>query len=172
MDDTLMIEPPPALRMAGSALRVPRKTPLVFTAMIRSHSSSVVSSMRSALAMPALLTNTSSRPKRPSAVCTASSQSASLVTSRCTYTASPPASVMLRSTAWPSSSRRSPNTTLAPSATNSSVSSAPWPLAPPEINTTFPSSLPMIWLLQFSRICGAILPARTVPLALSAQSQE
>ena len=62
MDDTLMMEPPPARRMAGSALRVPRNTPLVFTASTWSHSSSLVSSMPPPRAIPALLTSTSSLP--------------------------------------------------------------------------------------------------------------
>ena len=62
MDETLMIEPPPARRMAGMARRVPRKTPLVFTAMTSSHSSSDVSSMDAPRAMPALFTKMSSLP--------------------------------------------------------------------------------------------------------------
>src|SRR5882672_2658393 len=42
-DEMLMIEPPPALRIAGMAAFVPRKTPLALMSMVRSHASSLVS---------------------------------------------------------------------------------------------------------------------------------
>src|ERR687887_1790530 len=74
---------------------------------------------------------------------TASTQSTSLVTSRCTYVASPPCCRIASSTCLPASSRRSPTTTFAPSRAKSWASTAPWPRAPPLISATFPSSLPM-----------------------------
>ena len=77
-----MIEPPPAARMAGIAALVPRKTPLALTSITRSHSSTVVSSSRPAPPMPALLTRTSSLPKRAVAAATACCQESSRVTSR------------------------------------------------------------------------------------------
>ena len=63
-EEMLMIDPPPAVRMAGIAALVPRNTPLALTSITRSHSSTVVSSSRPAPPMPALLTSTSSLPKR------------------------------------------------------------------------------------------------------------
>ena len=62
VDEILMIDPPPARRMAGMANLTPMKTPLTFTAMMRSKSSSVVSSMLERIRIPALLTSTSSLP--------------------------------------------------------------------------------------------------------------
>src|SRR6185369_5820783 len=138
------IEPPPAWRMAGIAYFVPRNTPLAFTAITWSHSAAVRSSIGTrGMMMAALLIRMSSRPWRRVAVCTACCQSASLVTSRCTYVASPPAARMVASTFWPSVSRMSPKTTLAPSRANVSASAAPCPRAPPLISATFPSSFPM-----------------------------
>src|SRR5262245_53426804 len=42
-DEMLMIEPPPAARIAGMAARVPRNTPVELTDIVRFQSSSVVS---------------------------------------------------------------------------------------------------------------------------------
>ena len=63
----------------------------------------IVAAVRSSIetrgmTIAALLIRMSSRPWRSIAVCTALCQSASLVTSRCTYTASPPATRMAAST--------------------------------------------------------------------------
>ena len=49
VDEMFTIEPPPALRIAGMACFVPRNTPLAFTAMIRSHSSTSACSMGTTL---------------------------------------------------------------------------------------------------------------------------
>ena len=119
------------------------KTPLTLTAMMRSQSSSVVSSIPLRIKIPALFTRISSLPYVRTTVSTAARQSASLVTLRCTYIASPPAARISASTLWPSSSKTSPKTTVAPSRQNSLASVSPWPLAPPLISATFPSSLPM-----------------------------
>src|SRR5262249_37527304 len=62
VDEMLMMEPPPDARIAGSAHFVPRNTPLTLTAMMRSHSVSLVSSIRARKRMPALLTRTLSLP--------------------------------------------------------------------------------------------------------------
>src|SRR5215469_11407520 len=88
-DEMLTMEPPPARRMAGMTARVPRKTPVELTAMIRSQSARVVSSIRLPPPMPALLTRTSSFPYKRSASVTAPAQSDSLVTSRRTNVAPP-----------------------------------------------------------------------------------
>src|SRR4029450_1701043 len=45
IEEMFTIEPPPARLMAGMACLVPRNTPLALTAMRRSHSSSLVSSI-------------------------------------------------------------------------------------------------------------------------------
>src|SRR2546422_7391881 len=143
VDEMLTMEPPPACRMAGIAHFVPRKTPLTLTAMMRSQSASLVSSIFARNRMPALLTSTSSLPYVCTAVATAAGQSSSWVTFRCTEVAWPPEARIAVSTFLPSSSRMSPNTTAAPSRTNSWVSAAPCPRAPPLISATLPASLPM-----------------------------
>src|SRR3989442_5684786 len=90
VDEMLMIDPPPACRIAGIAHFVPRKTPLTLTAMMRSQSSSDVSSIFDRKRMPALLTSTLSLPYACTAVATAARQSSSRVTSTCTYVALAP----------------------------------------------------------------------------------
>ena len=65
------IAPPPSPRIAGATCFMPRKTPLRFTAITRSKSSS--SSSHSGArrpSMPALLKNASIRPKRATACST------------------------------------------------------------------------------------------------------
>ena len=69
MDEMLIMDPPPAVRIAGMAARVPRKTPLPFTSMIWSQTSVGASWIRGALTppmlvppTPALLTRMSSLP--------------------------------------------------------------------------------------------------------------
>ena len=54
---------------------------------------------------------------------------------------------MAASTFWPSASRMSPKTTLAPSRAKVSASAAPCPRAPPLISATFPSSFPMVFAM-------------------------
>ena len=63
---------------------VPRNTPFAFTSKSRSHSSTVISSMLRPRTIPALFTSTLSLPYSETAAVTASAQSFSLVTSRCT----------------------------------------------------------------------------------------
>src|SRR6266566_1409593 len=97
MEEMLIIEPPPALRIAGMAYLVPRNTPLAFTSITRSHCSSVRCSMVTGspsgprvLPMPALFTSTGSVPKQATAVATACCQSSALVTSSLTKRHAPP----------------------------------------------------------------------------------
>ena len=62
-DEMFTMEPPPARRMAGIACLVPRKTPRALTAMTRSQSSTVRSSIGTrGMTMPALLIRMSSLP--------------------------------------------------------------------------------------------------------------
>jgi hypothetical protein len=59
----LTIEPPPARRMAGMAYLVPRNTPFALTAITRSQSAAVRSSIATrGMTIAALLTRTSSLP--------------------------------------------------------------------------------------------------------------
>src|SRR5262249_34583722 len=151
-DEMFTIEPPPARRISGIAYLVPRKTPLALTAMTRSHSAAVRSSIGTrGITIAALLIRMSSRPCRPVVTLTALCQSASLVTSRCTYEASRPSARMAASTFLPSASRMSPKTTLAPSRAKSCASAAPCPRAPRLINATFASSFPIILLRDVGR---------------------
>src|SRR5262245_83240 len=103
VDEILMMEPPPAARIAGLAHFVPRNTPLTLTAMMRSHSVSLVSSIRAWNRIPALLTKTLSLPYVWTAVATAARQSISWVTFRWAYVAWPPAARMWASTCLPPS---------------------------------------------------------------------
>ena len=156
-DEMLMIDPPPARRMAGMAAFVPRNTPLALMSIVRVQSSTVVSSIRPHPPMPALLTRTFSAAKRDAARPTAACQSASLVTSSRTKAASPPLALMSASTAWPSATRMSPMTTRAPSRANRRASAAPIPRAPPLISATFPASL---MVASFERRATAGPPAQ------------
>jgi hypothetical protein len=62
-DEMFTIEPPPARRIAGMAYLVPRNTPLALTAITRSHSSAVRSSIETrGMTMAALLIRMSSLP--------------------------------------------------------------------------------------------------------------
>src|SRR5215468_2430069 len=139
-DEMLMMDPPPARRIAGMAVLLPRKTPVALISMTRCHSSTGVSSTLPWPLTPALLTRMCNAPKWSSAVATACCQSASRVTSRRTNTASPPAARMSASTFRPSASRMSPMTTFAPSWANRHASTAPIPRAAPLINATLPAN--------------------------------
>ena len=96
-----MMEPLPALRMAGMATFVPRKTPLALMSMTRSQSSSSVSSTRVRPLMPALFTRTSSLPYSATVAATTRSQLPSSVTSRSRKVQRPPDSLM-RDWVWKS----------------------------------------------------------------------
>ena len=62
-EEMFTIEPPPARRMAGIACLVPRNTPLALTAITRSHSATVRSSIGTrGMTIAALLIRTSSLP--------------------------------------------------------------------------------------------------------------
>ena len=63
VDETLIIEPPPDLRIAWIAALVPRNTPLAFTAITSSQILSVVSSTVSFRSIAALFIRMSSLPK-------------------------------------------------------------------------------------------------------------
>ena len=136
-----MIDPPPAAVMGPITAFMPSQQPIALTSRTCRKSASVMSAIRANFSTPALLTSTSSRPNASSAVATAASQCASLVTSWCTYRqdGAPSASA----TAEPLSSSTSPSTTRAPSATKCRTCDLPMPLAPPVMSATLPSSRPM-----------------------------
>ena len=146
------------------AKRVPRNTPVVFTCMMRCQPAVSSGSSTDVLLRPALLTSTSSLPKRCTAVPTACSQSASRVTSMGTNTASPPLPRMSASTWRPSSSSTSAMMTLAPSRANSRASSAPMPPPAPLINATLPAnrmSIPLAAGLLYSSEVKAMTACST-----------
>ena len=77
----MMMEPPPARRMAGTACFTDRNTPSRLIAVCRRQSASDMSKIEQAMPMPALENRTSSRPNRFSVSATTACQRASSVTS-------------------------------------------------------------------------------------------
>ncbi len=138
----LTIEPPPAAFIGSITVFMPSQQPTALTSRICRNSASGISAMLANFSTPALLTSTSSRPKVSAATATAAAQSASSVTSWCTYRQD--CSPSLSATAAPRSSSTSPKTTRAPSATKCRTCDLPIPRAPPVISATFPSSRPMM----------------------------
>src|SRR5215472_5891785 len=131
IEETLMMEPPPARRSSGSACLVHRKTLRTLTAMTWSHWVTDVSSTRASSSTAALLTSTSRRPNARSTSCIMSTTSCSLLTS-------------------PASRKTSPETTgvverltvamRAPSRWNRSAIARPIPRDPPVMSATLPAS--------------------------------
>ena len=146
-DDMLMMEPPPESRIAGIALRVPRKTPSALTAMICRQVSSETSAMGSARVTPALLTRMSSRPCSDTKLSTVACQAASSVTSRGWNRAVPPAAAMESATAWPRVSSRPVTSTAAPSSAMRTADAAPSPLVAPVTIATLSASLAITRLI-------------------------
>src|SRR5437016_2542521 len=93
--------------------------------------------------MPALLTRTSSRPKRSAACWTKAAASASRSMCASTKSAWPPLASISAATRLPRSTSRSANATLAPSATNRRTVASPMPDAPPVTAAIFPLSRAM-----------------------------
>ena len=81
--DAVLISLPPApcVRMRPIASRQHRNTPLVFTAITRSHSSSVIASILAMVMTPAFCTEMSTRPNVDSALSYRRATSAAEVTS-------------------------------------------------------------------------------------------
>src|SRR5436309_2448632 len=95
--------------------------------------------------MPALLTRTSSRPKRSAACWTKAAASASRSMCASTKSAWPPLASISAATRLPRSTSRSANATLAPSATNRRTVASPMPDAPPVTAAIFPVSRATPW---------------------------
>src|SRR5438552_13568610 len=98
--------------------------------------------------MPALLTRTSSRPKRSAACWTKAAASASRSMCASTKSALAPISAATR---LPRSTSRSANATVAPSATNRRTVASPMPDAPPVTAAIFPRSRAMPWSASVER---------------------
>src|ERR1039457_3957803 len=125
----LTIDPPPAAVIGSITAFMPSQQPTAFTSRIRRKSASGMSGMLGNFSTPPLLTSTSSAPKASVAVPTAVAQSASLVTSWCTYRQD--CSPSPAATAAPRSSSTSPKTTRAPPDTQWRACGFPHPPAPP-----------------------------------------
>mmetsp|Transcript_21660 Transcript_21660/g.41347 ORF Transcript_21660/g.41347 Transcript_21660/m.41347 type:complete len:207 (+) Transcript_21660:586-1206(+) len=91
-DAVFTTDPPPALRMAGTAYLQPFSTPLTLTARVLSITSALVwtASLSDDIMMPALLNKMCKAPNSCSAVAIIASASVSDATSAQTATASPP----------------------------------------------------------------------------------
>ncbi|MNT45360.1 hypothetical protein D3C72_1819420 [compost metagenome] len=113
----------------------------MLTSMVRSHSSTLSLSSGDSGITPALLTNTSMRPKASTVAAASFSRSARFATSVATAMASPPAS-RISATTWSSRSvRRAASTTLAPRAARWRAVDSPRPLLAPVTMATLPLML-------------------------------
>lgn len=158
IDAVLMMDPPvPCGIMTRAACLVPSITERTRMAKVSSQasaSSSVIGP--NAPPMPALLNTTSSCPKASTASSVIAATSSSTATSVRVKRARSlrPAPVSSSMNACPASALRSPITTEAPSARNSSTVDRPMPLAPPVITAALPASrppeLPLLSLIVLS----------------------
>ena len=89
-----MMVPPRWAIIRGATAREHSQGPLRLTSIVRSQSSSVVSSTGLAMWMPALLTRTSTRPRRSTVVWTSRATSSLRETSAPTAMAVPPCAAM------------------------------------------------------------------------------
>ena len=137
---TLTIAPPPARRIDGCTVFMPRNAPVRLVSITRRHSSIASSAIGSTASTPALLTSTEIGPNASSAKLTAACHEPSSVTSSAAKRAPSPSS---SATAAPSASSTSPTTTRAPSAASARACASPIPRAPPVTSATLPSSLAM-----------------------------
>src|SRR5919199_2868160 len=149
-EEMLTTLPYPCCFMKGETALVHCQMPRTFTAITFSHSSSEISSKgfltpRSKY-IAALLTRTSIPPNSLAACWAIRDTLLSSVTSVCTNSAFEPFWPLISSaSASPSRSRMSAMATLAPSAANALAYTAPIPLAPPVMITSFPMSLTLLF---------------------------
>ena len=144
-DAVLMIEPPPASSMAGMPYLQPRNTPLRFTLMTCSQTSSEVSGGEPSASgkIPALL-NRMWSPPWLRATSIAASISFADDTSARTKTACPPAAVICETVSSPPVVSMSQTTTVAPAPDIKSAASRPMPLPAPVIKAVRPASSPAL----------------------------
>ena len=129
---TLMMRPPPTLRISGMHFRISRMAPQTFSSKSDSQSSSDTSSKGLAMETPALLTRMSTRPNWSSAVPTTRSGVSRSMTSAERGTTTPSVAVRMSwaarsSTSW----RRATMMTLAPSSAMRMAANLPMPSLPP-----------------------------------------
>src|SRR5438093_7917792 len=147
----MMMRPPGF--MCLSAACVATSVPRTLMSITRSISSSVVSSKVFGMAVPALFTSTSSRPKVATVFSTAPLTASTSAASAWIATAFPPLSSIALTTAEAAlASFAYVMATLAPSAARRFAIAAPMPLEPPVMSATFSFNLDMgspLLCLQF-----------------------
>src|SRR6266705_3772115 len=145
---------------------MPYSTPLMFTSIIRSHSSILRRSSGDCGIKPALLIITSIRP----CACTARSTSfftCSLwMTSVGTASAFPPRRASSSASDLMRSTRRAPSTTVAPCADKSRAVASPRPLLAPVMTTTFPWMLLLIARPLVLFVCDFLHPVDDLAVEL------
>jgi hypothetical protein len=135
----VMIRPPSPMWRAASWAAT--NTPRTFTATIRSKSSSENWSSGATIAIPALLTSTSTRPKARAVSATAVRTAAGSALSACSARARPPAASMARTTSSAfCRALAKVMATAAPSAASRCAIAAPIPRDPPVTRATLPAS--------------------------------
>ena len=115
-----------------------------------SNSSGVVSSRVPRVVIPAALHRPSMRPNSSTVRVTDRLACCGSAISVCTNRTSPPSSSNSAANRLPASTRRPVTTTWAPSRTAARADAPPTPCVPPLINTTFPSSKPLMDVLFVS----------------------
>src|SRR5271156_503978 len=109
--------------------------------MVSSHCASVVSSAFAVYRIPALLTSTSSPPRRSTVSSISRSHAPAARRSAATNRAVPPAALISATTCPPPAVLRPDTTTAAPDSANSRAHASPIPLVEPVTSTTFPAKL-------------------------------
>ena len=138
---TLMIRPPPTLRISGMDARIRRTAPQTLSSKSSSQSSSLTSSNPLAMDVPALLTRISTRPYRSTAVLTTRAAVALSVTSAERGSTSPSVAVRISfAAASRTSCRRATIITFAPSPAMRWAAAFPIPSLPPVTMATLPSN--------------------------------
>src|ERR1700712_2198852 len=144
---TAISDPPPRARTCGMTALVTRKTPVRLTSRHSCQRFSGVDSTGPSHNTPALATRTSMPPNSATAVSTAVSTDASLVTSHATGSARPPLATIPSATepmvpgSLPRSSERAATATDAPAAARDFAIVAPMPRLAPATNAVFPRSV-------------------------------
>ena len=135
-----MITPRPWARMGASTARAACRLPSRFTSSRRRQTSPGVSSIVPRAPEPALLTSTSTRPKRASTARTNSRTCSSTATSTAHVRCAAPSTCSSPSSARRRSARRAQAATLAPARAKARAVSRPMPAEAPVIATIAPRS--------------------------------
>src|SRR5215472_5660807 len=138
---TLIMRPPPTLRISGMTARIKRIAPQTFRLKSDSQSASLTASKGLAMDVPALLTRMSIRPKLLSVISSTRLTVSAAVTSPCTGNTVPPVAVRMSCAAASNTSgRRATKTARAPSEAMRWAAAFPIPSLPPVTMATFPVS--------------------------------